>query len=904
MLSIEPIVSDVSAQPNVIEPIVSAQPNVPDPIVNAPSTRTIRTRQPSVLLRDFICNVVPHLSPANHSPVVSVLLKKYIPAIPARRPSERLFVTIRARAPRRTSRTSSRFVFCEGSVSREIRSPSSSSRNSDLTKELLFLSLCNFRFRVCCSKAIEVLKPVLLKSLHYLLIHLAMDPSLYSLKFGAANDSDRESHQSNFKVPFTNISTLSDFLFKELSHKFEQLFSGSERASPQLNILVHPEDLTLLLRCCMVMLRFLETNPGFFLEKCKILLAILGKLCSSDLMLHILCSLGTNEKHALRFKRSFSHQCVYANGSGFTTYVEEFNSSMCIVEDAGSPILFLCSLLEVFADELLLHQHLRQYFTIADSVSSASEKLFMCHSSYGDSYNVLEVISAHFLLSFSDEQACSKLHDASLWWHAKDSRTFKLSLIASLALLGSPVVFSAPKLFQAHLISMVSRAIGIDIAPQNTLLDLRIMDCYISALERSVMLYTQNMSSLQVGDNLIGVYTGKFSSVRPRILRGCNPSFECYIRPVTYNKINHKITELACSQQSCICDLDSRKKSDLLDASISFMKDNQSLLDNSLREEIMSILHCIISRILSFEFEGNATHKSGYLDFEEGHLLASTLKLLGSSLLQIVWCMRQNGSSETLKTLKDYSFCKEYDFIIDIIGCFQQCCVSQPVQKLFSDATGSCQSRHKESKLMFMHFAGLLLFSFAGELEFLWKGCIFMMMTLMNLFIFEEGSLDALRELLGLESLSSRSSIDKVSQVKIGRASSLIVASEFEKLQMLYLRKDTLSRYKEDEQHLPKKKKKEDEQDGTLSETPFEGAGESVEGIAEMTCNGEIFMKSTPEFHWKASDIDDLADFIECKQGKDYSKWLKNREKYRKWKNGKTVLVKRERKKSFMYLLH
>ncbi|XP_043712152.1 uncharacterized protein LOC122660952 isoform X2 [Telopea speciosissima] len=534
-----------------------------------------------------------------------------------------------------------------------------------------------------------------------------MNLSQYSPKFGASNDSDRESHQPNFNPSFTDICTLSNFLFKELSNKFEQLFSVSESARLDLDILVHLEDLTLLLRCCLGMLRLLKFNHGFLLEKCKILLAILGKLCSLDLMLHISCNLGDSEKHALRFRRSFSRQCVYANDSGFTTYVEEYNASMCIVEQAGSPITFLCSLLEVFVDELLLHRDLRQYFMIADSISSASEKLFVSHSSHDDSDDVLEVISAHFLLSFSDEQASSKLHNASLWWHTKDLRTSELSLTASLALLGSPVISSAPKIIQAHLIFMVSRAIGINITPQNTRLDLTIMNCYISALERSIMLYTQIISSLQVGDDLIGVYIGTFSSVRPTTWkRGWHPSFEFYIRPVTYSKVNHKITELACSQHSCLCDLNSRKKSDLLNASISYMKDNQSVLDESSREEILSILNCIISRILSHEFEG-------------------------------------------------------------IIGCFQQCCVSQPVQKLFPEAMGSSQSRHKESKLMFMHFVGLLLFSFGRELEFLWKGCIFNMMTLMNLFLFEEGSLDALRELLGLgnQSFSSGSSIDKVPQV-------------------------------------------------------------------------------------------------------------------------------------------
>ncbi|KAI3996138.1 hypothetical protein MKX01_031492 [Papaver californicum] len=95
--------------------------------------------------------------------------------------------------------------------------------------------------------------------------------------------------------------------------------------------------------------------------------------------------------------------------------------------------------------------------------------------------------------------------------------------------------------------------------------------------------------------------------------------------------------------------------------------------------------------------------------------------------------------------LKDYSQYKEYDMIVSIISCFQQCSISQPMKTLVSGLMAHYPARHKYSKMMFMHFAGLLLFSFEAGIEFLSKGCIFMLMTLMNLFIFEEGNMDTMR---------------------------------------------------------------------------------------------------------------------------------------------------------------
>lgn len=78
---------------------------------------------------------------------------------------------------------------------------------------------------------------------------------------------------------------------------------------------------------------------------------------------------------------------------------------------------------------------------------------------------------------------------------------------------------------------------------------------------------------------------------------------------------------------------------------------------------------------------------------------------------------------------------------------------------------------------------------------------------------------------------------------------------------------------------------------------------ESTSGIdeeIEETCDGRMFLNCVLEGSSKISDIDDLADFIECKPGKDYSSWMKDRQKYRKWKIDKMAVLRWKRKKRIL----
>lgn len=68
------------------------------------------------------------------------------------------------------------------------------------------------------------------------------------------------------------------------------------------------------------------------------------------------------------------------------------------------------------------------------------------------------------------------------------------------------------------------------------------------------------------------------------------------------------------------------------------------------------------------------------------------------------------------------------------------------------------------------------------------------------------------------------------------------------------------------------------------SNTLVLGNMEHVPTMEEEVCNGEIFLRSMLGDSGGCPDFDDLSDFIVCKKGKNYTRWLKDREHFRKKK--------------------
>ncbi|XP_002530558.2 uncharacterized protein LOC8269754 [Ricinus communis] len=740
---------------------------------------------------------------------------------------------------------------------------------------------------------LEGLNPANLKKLYAMLLHLSLNKS--TLSCSNCESGDVELDKCGVKL-VKEIYDLSDVLFKELEWRFKELFSalhdvsatwGSGNSKLTTYIWAKSEELMLLLRCCMSMLDLIEFNHNLLMEKGKLLLSVLRRLFSFEL------SGGGgadgNEKASTAFKRFVSVECPYVSGDCTTSVIEEFVASKSSSEPSDSCCTLLCAVLEVIADELLVHKSLREYFMLIDSASLKSEMLFNIQFSHGNIGSVLEVVCAHFVLSVSSEQGSINFINRLFWCHREDLRTPEISFPASLSLLLNPVVLSAPKMFQAYLILLVSEAIGICTSSENMMLDVQLMDWHSTAFERSVILYNRHMSSFHPNSH----HLARNGSFLKLTMDGSSPlNFKSFLLQATVDKVYHLIATSKSSWDSYLSKMSCRTNSDLVASSIAYVKENICSFDESYKDEILSILNCIILGSSSDD-TCNTLFLKGETSFQDIYLLASILKLMSSSMLQAIQYMRFFGISGCQKSSTDFSSSKEYNYLVHILGCFQQFSIHLPIQNFLNEMMQSHSARHKDSKWMLLHLSGLLSLSYASGIDFLVKGCLFTMMMLLNLFIIEEGDLSALRSLCGSRSKSySSKSPDNVEEVMVVRKSTELISSKFQKIQDTYLRTRS---------HVVSDKRKQDNQAETSEYSCVLNGLDSAVTVASNTeeiCNGEMFLKCILGKNSKEPDFDDLADFVACKPGKDYSDWLKGREKLRQRKYKKMIKLRWKKKKS------
>ncbi|XP_057732691.1 uncharacterized protein LOC130947995 isoform X2 [Arachis stenosperma] len=543
--------------------------------------------------------------------------------------------------------------------------------------------------------------------------------------------------KSNSNFNHSDLLILCEILFENLGTAFRTLFSalplfhdrhaaGSD-PNPDQNSRIWPlvEDVAILLRCCMVSLTLLHSDQKFLVDKTRFLHRALHAFVS----VHV-------ANCRLRFRN-------FVSGAD--------------VELSDSCRLFLCALLEVFADELLRHQTLRSYLMLVDSVSSMGEKLFVHNSMHHDFASVLLVIAVHFNLSVSNENAFENFVSRLFLHCDKDSRFPGLSPAPAISLLMDPTMPSAPKMFQAHVISLVSEA--IDAGLDSTSL-------------------APNINWGMADSILEGLIHRAFSQY---------PSRDCF----------------------CV-------------------KENTSARDIC--------------------------------------LLASILKFMGVSLMQAIKCLINSGASGCLKTMENTSLHEKYGSLISHVRHFQEIKFCLPFQAFLCDLMKMQQTTsHSVSKSMIVHFSGLLYISFSSELHLLAKGCIYVIMALMSLIVFEEGdlvSLDPLRH----ERLKSYS---------------IVVQSNNTEEGVGYGDKESI--YKVVEQFI-----------GIQKENLRSGSATSY------TCNGEAFLDCILGNPKELDDYDELVDFVVCTTGKDYFSWLNNRTRYRKQRHEKMIDQRKIKKKAVM----
>ncbi|KAL5546413.1 hypothetical protein UlMin_006100 [Ulmus minor] len=692
------------------------------------------------------------------------------------------------------------------------------------------------------------LKLPLLKNLHCVLVQLSLNESIG----GSDKEHSLSYSDGEFEVKIGDLGVLAEILFKELDCRFKLLFSVLRDIcanQAEGDVVLHSDmwdtsdELKVLLKCCLLILSL--ADQCIQLEKIRVLIRILREFTS-------LVTSGGNEK------------CVDSADADCTTLVsEEFVADSSILKPFDSCGPFLLAVLEAFADELSIQRLLRESFD------------------NGYSYSVLDVISAHFIISLSGKEAFENFLNRLSCRFENNYRVPELGMPAVSFLL-SPIIHSAPKMFQAHMILLAAEAIGIGMYYKNIMPDFRIMASYLTIFEQSVTLYTRHMSWLMDG-HLVG---GKGSRANPcSSKRGFQPSFECHIQEVTRAGINDVIAKSDCLWNMCLRNVFSRPKSDLLAESIAYINDNQHIFVESCKNDCISIVSSIIHGAFPEHVTDTLMPKVGHKDPQDLYVLAAILKLMSTSLLAVFSCLRHGANLGCLEDLEDTSSCKEYDFIVNVILCFRNFSVCLPNQKKLLDIMKTHLIRHKATKWMLLHFSGLLSLSFASGFDFLVNSTVFAIMTLMNLYIFEEGNVVALRSFLdsGSESLSSKVPGDKVEEGPVHQKLTERIVSEFRKIQTVYSSGESLL-------CVDQRSEVKTAEKGLILKEYIDGEKEKSE-----ECNKKAFLKCVLG-STKTSDYDDLANFIECEPGKDYSRWLKKRERYRRWRNQKIAVLRLKKK--------
>lgn len=397
-----------------------------------------------------------------------------------------------------------------------------------------------------------------------------------------------------------------------------------------------------------------------------------------------------------------------------------------------------CATEQVLIDELLVHGQLRRYLQIIDSLSPTNERLLKHGINGGDFGLIMEIICSHFSLSISDEGGLQEFLNKITWVHFNKVKSAEISTVAARALLQNSIVLSSPKLLQAHIVSLVSGVVGVGIDTETFKPDPTLIDFYLSAFESSVMLYTQHMSILKTENH----------STDARGLLVNMPSFESCIEPAKIQKLDETINRLNGSWNSNLRKKLFKRKSDLLASSIEYIQQSLCVLDTSCRDEILSLLRCILTRAANDVYDIELP-LNGDASLQDICYLASLLMLMSNSLIQAIRCLRF----------------KEYGFIVGTMKSFKEFSIRLPIQK-FSHTVMDL-NRHKESKLMLIHFLGLLSLSFDSGLDFLVNSCISVIMALTNLFVLQEGNIDALSSLADPRSLSSDKSLTIYKEVNL-----------------------------------------------------------------------------------------------------------------------------------------
>jgi hypothetical protein len=416
------------------------------------------------------------------------------------------------------------------------------------------------------------------------------------------------------------------------------------------------------------------------------------------------------------------------------------------------------------------------------------------------------------------------------WSEKATQRIPELGLAAAISLVRKSYLFSMPVIAQAHFVLLASRCVA------NGDLDL-----HLQVFQHTMSAYLLNLPAFQTN----AVKT-PFSWHVTRRSNSCIPD-------VTNQKLNWQISRLLSCCKAHSYDGLHLKEMDSFDIYASFIEENQHMFPEQLRHEAVIVVKRIVSNCLRCAKQ-KETHGLDAKVSEEVIYLAAVLRLMGSSFLEILNCLRKMSIEDDMRHGNSVVRC--ISETIRLLGP----CKAKGLDRhgLFGMSENAVDSE-RPSMLMFFHFASLLVFCLRMRFGALWKGCIIMIMMAMNLVIDEERTLSAFQFPIASED-SATCSIQQEDTLKgsVWRKSSTSIASEFSNLRKLRVRSDSSL-------GIPQKCKSED---------------------------GRAFFESIPGYKENSSEWADLVDFVDTEEGMDYARWWTRHGKFKeymdaKWKRSK-----------------
>ncbi|KAF8758245.1 hypothetical protein HU200_010613 [Digitaria exilis] len=486
------------------------------------------------------------------------------------------------------------------------------------------------------------------------------------------------------------------------------------------------------------------------------------------------------------------------------------------------PCPALLPLLEVLVNFLLIFQVLAECLCFSDRLRSC-----LAMADCTAHHLVLELVCRHFISSLQYERGFEVFLGALSWSENESPGTPEISFRGALKLIDMTCLFSVPAVIESHLLLLASRCIS----DQD-------LDSHLLAFECSMDLYVRYLPELHVFNRTGGVKTPW--TVKKKPLSYC-------IKDTTDQKLRSQINELLS-----FCQLHSGDGLPSDESDIDrLIADNQHILHENMKQESTLVLKNLLSDILCCAKQKEVLESD--TELSDGiFCLAAVLRVMSSSLLHILHCFRQIWSAGDKINGNYAKLCNAYKFIYESVHLLGQHEANELHRYEQLHIMGIPMGREMASMLMLPHFAILSVCCLRRRLGFLWNGCMVMMIMSMNLIA--EGTA-LYKFMFSIDDVPKESAVfcntnEIILEVP---ARTRAIALQYETIHKIHKRR-----------HI----------DG-------DGSSLVIHQSKSRKANGQAFLECHPQY---SPEWNDIVDFVECEEGKDYTNTLKQQSKFRMFK--------------------